>query len=222
MVGNSFGGWALMDSQQAEPISVLAVDDHALLLEGIAAVIDGEPCLRYAGGAASARDGLELFRALRPDVTLLDIQLPDMSGIDLMAAIRRETPQARVIILTTYRGDALASRALKAGALGYLLKSMLQTDLIAAIRSVHAGRKYVPAEIAMELSARLGDQELSIRELEVLRLVAAGSSNKRIGIDLEISEQTVKGHLKNILGKLDANDRTHAVTIAVQRGIITL
>jgi DNA-binding NarL/FixJ family response regulator len=211
-----------VDSQYGDPISVLAVDDHALLLEGIAAVIDGEPGLRYAGGAASAHDGLELFRALHPDVTLLDIQLPDMSGIDLMAAIRREAPQARVIILTTYRGDALASRALKAGALGYLLKSMLQTDLIAAIRSVHAGRKYVPAEIAMELSARLGDQELSSRELEVLRLVAAGRSNKRIGIDLDISEQTVKGHLKNILGKLNANDRTHAVTIAVQRGIIAV
>lgn len=201
---------------------MLAVDDHALLLEGIAAVIDGEPGLRYAGGAGSAHDGLKLFRALHPDVILLDIQLPDMSGIDLMEAIRREAPQARVIILTTYRGDALASRALKAGALGYLLKSMLQTDLIAAIRSVHAGRKYVPAEISMELSARLGDQELSGRELEVLRLVAAGRSNKRIGIDLDISEQTVKGHLKNILGKLNANDRTHAVIIAVQRGIIAV
>ena len=163
-----------------------------------------------------------MFRSLKPDVTLLDIMLPDMSGIDLMNSLRQEAPQARVIMLTTYRGDALASRALKAGALGYLLKSMLQSDLVAAIRAVNAGRKYVPAEIAMELSARLGDQELSGRELEVLRMVAAGCSNKRIGADLGISEQTVKGHLKNIMGKLSATDRTHAVTIAVQRGIIVV
>jgi DNA-binding NarL/FixJ family response regulator len=211
-----------MDLQAASAVSVLAVYDHALLREGIAAVIDGEPGMRYAGGAGSAREGLALYRSLRPDVTLLDIQLPDMSGIDLMAVIREENPQARVIMLTTYRGDALASRALKAGALGYLLKSMLQSDLVAAIRAVQAGRKYVPAEIAMELSARLGDQDLSARELEVLRMVATGSSNKRIGANLGISEQTVKGHLKNILGKLAANDRTHAVTIALQRGIISV
>ena len=204
------------------PITVLAIDDHPLLREGIAAVIESEPGMRYVGGACSAREGLDLFRSLRPDVTLLDIKLPDMSGIDLMAALRQEFPQARVIMLTTYRGDALASRALKAGALGYLLKSMLQSDLVAAIRAVHAGRKYVPAEIAVELSARLGDQDLSGRELEVLRMVAAGCSNKRIGIDLGISEQTVKGHLKNIMGKLSAKDRTHAVTIAVQRGIIVV
>lgn len=211
-----------MATQEVPLASVLAVDDHALLREGIAAVIDAEPGLRYAGGAGTAREGLALFRTLRPDVTLLDIQLPDMSGIDLLAALRQERPDARVIVLTTYRGDALASRALKAGALGYLLKSMLQSDLVSAVRAVHAGRKYVPAEIAMELSARLGDQELSARELEVLRMVSAGSSNKRIGMQLGISEQTVKGHLKNILGKLSANDRTHAVTIAVQRGIIAV
>lgn len=211
-----------MGSQPVQAISVLAVDDHVLLREGIAAVIDGEPDLRYAGGAGSAREGLELFRSLQPDVTLLDIQLPDMSGIDLLTTLRRECPGACVIVLTTYRGDALAARALKAGALGYLLKSMLQGELVTAIRAVHAGRKYVPAEIAMELSARLGDEELSSRELEVLRLVACGSSNKRIGTELGISEQTVKGHLKNILGKLSANDRTHAVTIAVQRGIISV
>jgi DNA-binding NarL/FixJ family response regulator len=211
-----------MGSQEAPAVSVLAVDDHALLREGIAAVIDGEPGLHYAGGAGTAREGLALFRSLRPDVSLLDIQLPDMSGIDLLAAIRQEAPDARVIVLTTYRGDALASRALKAGAQGYLLKSMLQSDLVVAVRAVHAGRKYVPAEIAMELSARLGDQELSARELEVLRMVATGSSNKRIGADLGISEQTVKGHLKNILGKLSANDRTHAVTIAMQRGILAV
>lgn len=205
-----------------QPIAVLAIDDHPLLRDGIAAVIESEPGMRYVGGACSAQEGLDMFRSLKPDVTLLDIMLPDMSGIDLMAGLRQESPQARVIVLTTYRGDALASRALKAGALGYLLKSMLQSHLVAAIRAVHAGRKYVPAEIAMELSARLGDQELSGRELEVLRMVADGCSNKRIGLDLGISEQTVKGHLKNIMGKLSANDRTHAVTIAVQRGIIVV
>jgi len=203
-------------------IAVLAVDDHALLREGIAAVIEGYPDLRYSGGASSGVEGLEMFRTLQPDVTLLDIQLPDQTGIDVLGAIRRERPDARVIMLTTYRGDALASRALKGGAVGYLLKSMLQTDLIGAIRTVHAGRKYVPPEIAVALSARIGDGELSPRELEILRCVAAGSSNKRIGAELGISEQTVKGHLKNILAKLAANDRTHAVTIAVQRGIISL
>ncbi|WP_242478027.1 response regulator [Rubrivivax gelatinosus] len=204
------------------PASVLAIDDHALLREGIAAVVDGEAGLRYAGGAGTAHEGLALFRALRPDVTLLDILLPDRSGLDLMATLRAECPQARIIVLTTYRGDALASRALKAGALGYLLKSMLQSDLLAAIHAVHAGRRYVPAEIAIELSARLGEQDLSARELEVLRRVADGSSNKRIGADLGISEQTVKGHLKNILGKLAARDRTHAVTIALQRGFFSV
>lgn len=210
-----------MDPQATPSISVLAIDDHALLREGIAAVIDADPGMHYAGGAGSAREGLALFRTLRPDVTLLDIQLPDMSGIEALAVIRAERPDARVVVLTTYRGDALVSRALKGGALGYLLKSMLQSDLIAAIGAVHAGRKYVPTEIAVELSERLGDQELSARELEVLRMVASGCSNKRIGVDLGISEQTVKGHLKNILGKLSANDRTHAVTIALQRGILS-
>jgi len=207
---------------EAPRIAVLAVDDHALLREGIAAVIEGYPDLRYAGGAASGAEGLEMFRTLQPDVTLLDIQLPDQTGIDVLGAIRRERPEARVIMLTTYRGDALASQALKGGAVGYLLKSMLQTDLIGAIRTVHAGRKFVPPEIAVALSARLGDEDLSPRELEILRSVAAGNSNKRIGADLGISEQTVKGHLKNILAKLAAKDRTHAVTIAVQRGIISL
>lgn len=211
-----------MSPASAGAISILAVDDHALLREGIAVVVDGEPDLRYAGGAATAHEGLLLFRTLRPDVTLLDIQLPDMSGIDLLAALRRECAQARVIVLTTYRGDALASRALKAGAQGYLLKSMLQTDLLAAIRAVHAGGRYVPAEIAIDLSARLGDEELSAREMQVLRLIAAGCSNKRIGADLDISEQTVKGHVKSILAKLQARDRTHAVTIAMQRGIIAV
>lgn len=211
-----------MDIQSERRISVLAIDDHSLLREGIAAVVDCEPGMCFVGGAGTAREGLALFRSLKPDVTLLDIQLPDMSGVDLMVVIQQESPQARVIMLTTFQGDALASRALKAGALGYLLKSMLQSDLVAAIRAVHAGRKYVPAEVAMELSARLGDQELSARELEVLRMVASGCSNKLVGLSLGITEQTVKGHLKNILSKLSANDRTHAVTIAVRRGIIVL
>lgn len=199
---------------------VIAVDDHALLREGIAAVVDGEPDLHYAGGAATAHEGLLLARRLQPDVTLLDIRLPDMSGLDVLEAMRRERPAARVIVLTTYRGDALASRALKAGAAGYLLKSMLQTDLLAAIRTVHAGGRYVPAEIAQELAARLGDEELSVREMQVLQRIASGLSNKRIGVDLAISEQTVKGHVKSILAKLQAHDRTHAVTIAMQRGVI--
>jgi DNA-binding NarL/FixJ family response regulator len=210
----------LGEDASTRAISVLAVDDHALLREGIAAVIEAEPGLRYAGGAGSAREGLDMYRACRPDVTLLDIQLPDQSGLDLLATIKLEDALARVIVLTTYRGDALASRALKAGAQGYLLKSMLQSELVNAIRAVHGGLKYLPAEIAMELSTHIGEEALSDRELEVLRRVAAGGSNKRIGMELGISEQTVKGHLKNILGKLSANDRTHAVTIAVRRGII--
>jgi DNA-binding NarL/FixJ family response regulator len=212
----------MLETNPERPIAVLAIDDHPLLREGIAAVIESEPGICYVGGACSGHEGLEMFRFLKPDVTLLDIKLPDMNGIDLMHRLRKECPQARVIMLTTYPGDALASRALRAGALGYLLKSMLQNDLVSAIRNVHAGRKYVPAEIALELSARLGDQDLSVRELEVLRMVAAGRSNRRIGADLGISEQTVKGHLKNIMGKLSASDRTHAVTIAVQRGILVV
>jgi len=210
-----------MDLQQTQFISVLAIDDHALLREGIAAVIEGVPDFCYVGGAGSAQEGLAMFRSAQPDVTLLDVQLPDRSGIELVEAIKQEQPDARVIMLTTYRGDALARRALAAGAMGYLLKSMLQTDLIAAIRRVHAGSKYIPAEIAQELSSRIGDEQLSSRELEVLHLVAKGSSNKRIGIELGISEQTVKAHLKQILSKLAASDRTHAVTIALQRGVIT-
>jgi Response regulator containing a CheY-like receiver domain and an HTH DNA-binding domain len=210
-----------MDLRQTRFISVLTIDDHALLREGIAAVIEGVPDFCYVGGAASAQEGLAMFQSAQPDVTLLDIQLPDRSGIELIEEIRREQADARVIMLTTYRGDALARRALAAGAMGYLLKSMLQTDLIAAIRRVHAGSKYIPAEIAQDLSSRIGDEHLSSRELEVLHLVAKGSSNKRIGIELGISEQTVKAHLKQIISKLAASDRTHAVTIALQRGVIS-
>lgn len=204
------------------PLRVIAVDDHALLREGIEVVVDGEPDMRFAGGAASAHEGLQLFRRVQPDVTLLDIQLPDLSGLDLLDALRREAPAVRTIVLTTYRGDALATRALTSGAQGYLLKSMLHTDLLAAIRAVHAGGRYVPPVIARELSARLGDEALSPREMQVLRLVAAGFSNKRIGAELDISAQTAKGHLKSIFAKLQAKDRTHAVTLAVARGIIAI
>lgn len=172
---------------------------------------------------AEANDGkeaVEAFRTHRPDVTLMDLQMPVMNGIEAIIAIRGEFPDARMIVLTTYQGDVQALRALKAGALGYLLKQMLRSDLADAIRTVHAGKRRIPVEIANELADHATDEPLSERELEVLRKVAVGSSNKIIAADLNVSESTIKSHLKNILSKLGANDRTHAVTIATRRGFI--
>ncbi|WP_263375015.1 response regulator [Granulicella aggregans] len=202
------------------PIKVLAVDDHQLLREGIASVLEGEPDMVLVSEASSGVEAVEQYRVHRPDVTLMDLQMPGMNGIDAITAIRREYPISRFIILTTYQGDVQALRALKAGASGYLLKSMLRKDLLDTIRAVHAGRRYIPPEIASELASHVADDVLTEREVEVLKSVAMGNSNKIIANGLNVSEATVKGHMKNILSKLDANDRTHAVIIAIKRGII--
>ncbi|MGD0796886.1 MAG: response regulator transcription factor [Acidobacteriaceae bacterium] len=201
-------------------IRVLAVDDHQLLREGIAAVIEGETDLELVAEATGGQEAIELFRIHRPDVTLMDLQMPGMNGIDAILAIRTEFPSARCIVLTTYQGDIQALRALKAGACGYLLKNMLRKELLETIRAVHAGKKRIPPEIAAELADHVTDDALSDREVEVLRRVAMGNSNKIIASQLDVSEATVKGHMKSILSKLGANDRTHAVTIAMKRGFI--
>jgi len=201
-------------------IKVLTVDDHPLLREGIAAVVQSEADFLLVGEATNGKEAIESFRALRPDVTLMDLRMPLMNGIDAIKAIRLEFPDARFVVLTTYRGDAEALRAFKAGATGYLLKSMLRKELLETIRIVHAGRRRIPPEIAAELAEHVADDALSDREIQVLRKVATGTSNKIIASQLGVSEATVKGHMKSILSKLGANDRTHAVTIALRRGFI--
>ena len=201
-------------------IKVLTVDDHPLLREGIAAVIQGEPDMMLVAEATNGQEAIENFRLHRPDVTLMDIQMPGMDGINAMTAIRRNFPNARFIVLTTYQGDIQAVRAIKAGASGYLLKNMLRKDLLDTIRAVHAGKRIIPSVIASDLAEHMADDALSDRELDVLRSVAAGNSNKLVAEELAVSEATVKGHMKSILSKLGANDRTHAVTIAMKRGFI--
>lgn len=201
-------------------IRILAVDDHPLLRGGIAALIASQPDMQLVAEASTGEEAIALFRAMRPDVTLLDIQMPGMSGIEALATIRGEFPDARLVILTTYGGDVLAQRALKAGAHAYVLKGSVRKDLLETIRSVHQGHKKIPAEVASLLAAHLGDESLSAREVEVLALVAAGNSNREIGARLSVTEETAKAHMKRIIAKLGANDRTHAVTLALARGIL--
>jgi two-component system, NarL family, response regulator len=205
-----------------DSIRILTVDDHPVLREGIAAVLSGETDMTVIAEANNGLEAIEQFRTHRPDVTLMDLQMPLMSGTEAIHAIRKEFPDARIIVLTTYAGDAQATKALEAGASGYLLKNMLRKELVETIRTVHSGRKKIPPEIAVEMAEHHADDALSEREIEVLRLVAAGNSNKKVADHLFISEETVKAHLRNILSKLDANDRTHAVTIAIKRGIIDI
>lgn len=204
------------------PIRVLSVDDHFLLREGVAALLSQQPDVELVAEASGGRDAIEQFRRHRPDVTLMDLQLPDMSGLDATIAICEEFPAARIIVLTTYAGDALALRALKAGARGYLLKGLLRKELLETIHAVHAGQKRIAPAVATELAEHAADEWLSPREVSVLRLIADGNANKVIASLLTITEETVKGHVKNILAKLRANDRTHAVTIGLKRGIIEL
>ena len=201
-------------------IRILAVDDHPLLREGVAALIAGQSDMRLVAEVSSGVEAITQFRTVKPDITLLDIQMPGMSGIDALSAIRREFPHARVIILTTYGGDVLAQRALKAGAYAYVLKGSVRRELLDTIRAVHSGHRRIPPEVASALAAHLGDESLSEREVEVLALVAAGNSNREIGARLAVTEETIKAHMKRIAAKLGANDRTHAVTLALARGIL--
>src|SRR5688572_24032197 len=198
----------------------MVVDDHPLLREGIAAVLERQDDMRLVAEATDGQEALEAFRQIRPDVTLMDLQMPRMGGIEAIAAIRGEFPRARIVVLTTYHGDVQALRAFKAGASGYLLKNLLRRELIDTIRIIHQGGRRIPPEIATEIAEHATADALSEREAEVLRWVAQGNANKRVASLLGISEDTVKAHMKSILAKLDANDRTHAVTIALKRGII--
>jgi DNA-binding NarL/FixJ family response regulator len=203
-------------------IRILVVDDHLLLREGVASILGTEADVELVGTAENGAEAIEAFRDLRPDVTLMDIQMPVMDGIEALAEIRKQTPNARVIMLTTYEGDTQAVRALKAGASGYLLKSSLRKEMIDAIRAVHRGGKYVLAEVAQEIAIHAAEEALSDREIGVLQRVAAGKPNKVIAAELSLSEDTVKAHLRSIFSKLDVNDRTQAVTLALRRGIISL
>ena len=203
-------------------IRVLAVDDHPLLRDGIAALIGSEEDMELIGEASNGREAFDLFRKYQPNITLMDLQMPDMNGIDAIGAIRGEFPEARIIVLTTHPGDVQVSRALKAGARAYLMKGELRKELLETIRAVHAGQKRLSPEIAAEIAEHATDGALTPREIDVLRLVAAGNANKEIGVRLSLTEVTVKSHVRNVLAKLGANDRTHAVTIALKRGIIEL
>lgn len=204
------------------PIRVLVVDDHPLLREGVMAVLEDHLDVAVIATATNGREAVDAFMKHQPDVTLMDLQMPQMSGTDAIGEITLHSPDARIVVLTTYKGDVSALRALRAGAVGYLLKDQLLTELVETIRKVHAGGRCIPAEIAANLAAHFGEDSLSEREIQVLRSVALGNSNKRVAGELAITEETVKAHMKSILQKLNANDRTHAVTIALRRGILEL
>ncbi|MBV9434682.1 MAG: response regulator transcription factor [Acidobacteria bacterium] len=204
----------------SELIRILAVDDHPLLRSGIAALVNSEPDLKLVAEASNGKEAIVAFRAHQPDVTLMDLQMPGIDGLDAIIAIRAEFPEARIIVLTTYHGDVQVLRALKAGARAYILKGHVHRELLETIRAVHAGQKRIPPEIAAELAEHAADDALTEREIEVLKLIGAGNSNKQIANRLFVGEATIKSHVTNILSKLGANDRAHAVTIGLKRGII--
>ena len=203
-------------------IGVLSVDDHPLLREGIAALVNAESDMKLVAEASNGSEAVEKFRLHRPDVTLMDLQMPALNGIDAIIGIRSEFPNARILVLTTYEGDVQILRALKAGARAYILKGHVHRELLDTIRAVHSGQKRIPSEVAAELADHATEDALSTREIDVLRLIASGNANKEIACQLSITEETVKSHVTHILAKLGANDRTHAVTLALKRGIIEL
>jgi DNA-binding NarL/FixJ family response regulator len=205
-----------------QPIRVLSVDDHPLLKEGIAIMINSQPDMTLVASASTAAEGILKHRELKPDVTLMDLRLPDLSGIDAMLAIRAESPDARIILLTMFAGDVEIHRALQAGGQAYLLKSMPPEQMVETIRQVHAGKKRIPPEIASEIAEHIADEPLTNRELDVLRRISEGNRNRDIARELFISEETVKVHVKHIMDKLGASDRTHAMAIAARRGFIRL
>ena len=203
-------------------IRILAADDHALLRGGIAALVNAEPDMKVVAEASTGLEAIERFRLHRPDVTIMDLQMPDLDGVEAIRRIQGEFPGAKLIVLTTYTGDAQVLRALRAGAQAYILKGLVNRELLDTIRAVHAGQKRIPPEVAKELADHAADDELTPREIDVLRLIASGNANKQIADQLSIGEGTVKSHVANILSKLGANDRAHAVTIGLKRGIIQL
>jgi DNA-binding NarL/FixJ family response regulator len=209
-------------SSQPDLIRILTVDDHALLRKGIASLVNAEADMKLVAEATNGQEAIELYRLHRPDVTLMDLQMPGMNGAEAIREIQSEFQNARIIVLTTYRGDAQILRALKAGARAYILKGHVHRELLETIRAVHSGQKRIPPDIAAELAEHATDDVLSSREIDVLRLIAAGNSNKLIADQLSIGEATVKSHVANILSKLGANDRVHAVTIGLKRGMIEL
>jgi DNA-binding NarL/FixJ family response regulator len=209
-------------SPDSSPIRVLVVDDHQLIRLGIATLLLPESDMQLVGEASNGQEAISKFRESGPDITLMDLQMPEMSGFDAILAIRDEFPGARIIVLTTYAGDAQAQRAIRAGAQGYLLKNLLHKELLQTIRTVHAGRKAVSVEVAAQVAEHTGEEGLTRKEIDVLRLIASGNANKEIAAQLNVTEETVKSRVKNILDKLGANDRTHAVTIGLKRGVIEL
>jgi DNA-binding NarL/FixJ family response regulator len=211
-----------MSQQMKNIIRILTVDDHPLLREGIAAILGLQPDMQLVGEAEDGAQAIKSFRELRPDVTLMDLQMPILNGVETIGRIRKDFPDARIIVLTTYAGDVQALRAMRAGAAGYLLKGALRRDLLDAIRAVHGGRRYLSPEIAQQIALHSSEDSLSEREIGVLRLVALGKANKEIAGELSVSEDTVKAHLKSIFAKLNVGDRTQAVTLALKRGIIEL
>ena len=209
-------------SDDLKSIRILTVDDHPVVRNGIAGLVQDQPDMLLVGEASNGREAIQQFRAHQPDVTLMDLQMPEMSGVDAIIAIRDQFPRARIIVLTTYTGDVQVVRALKAGAQGYLMKNLLHKELLEAIRKVHAGKKILSPEPSGEVASHAADDSLTPAEISVLRLIAEGNANKQIAAQLSISEETVKSRVKNILSKLGAHDRTQAVTIALKRGIIEL
>ena len=209
-------------SPDASPIRILVVDDHPVVRQGVAGLVDGQPDMSIVGQASNGREAIQQFRTHHPDLVLMDMQMPEMNGLEALMAIRDEAPDARIIVLTTYAGDAQVLRAIKAGARGYLLKSALHRELLETIRAVHAGKKTMSPEVSYELAEHATDDALTPAEVRVLRLIAEGNANKEIAEQLSVSEETVKGQVRNILSKLGAKDRTHAAMVGLKRGIIEL